>query len=408
MKPERGDSVDLKTLKNLTVKAETKIVLLVLDGLGGLPGEPGGPTALEAARTPNLDALAAGGVTGLVDPVGVGITPGSGPGHLALFGYDPVKYLIGRGVLEALGIDLELSPNDVAARGNFCTIDETGRVTDRRAGRLTTEFCTELSAVLDSIRVEGAEVVVRPVKEHRFVVLFREQGLSDQLTESDPQRLKEAPLKVEARVPEAERAAGIVNAFIKQAQVLLKEKHPANMILLRGFAKHPNLRTFQELYQLRAAAVAVYPMYRGLGKLVGMDALPTGPSVREEFEVLRGQWQAYDFFYLHVKGTDSAGEDGNFAGKVAVIEDVDREIPKLVGLRPDVVVVSGDHSTPAALKSHSWHPVPLLLASRWCRPDGVQEFSERGCLRGGLGRLFGKQILPLALAHAERLTKFGA
>jgi len=275
-------------------------------------------------------------------------------------------------------------------------------------GRLTTELCTELSAVLDSIRVEGAEVVVRPVKEHRFVVLFREQGLSDQLTESDPQRLKEAPLKVEARVPEAERTAGIVNAFIKQAQVLLKEKHPANMILLRGFAKHPNLRTFQELYQLRAAAIAVYPMYRGLGKLVGMDALSTGPSVKEEFEVLRRQWQAYDFFYLHVKGTDSAGEDGNFAGKVAVIEDVDREIPKLVGLRPDVVVVSGDHSTPAALKSHSWHPVPLLLASRWCRPDGVQEFSERGCLQGGLGRLFGKQILPLALAHAERLTKFGA
>ncbi len=400
--------MDLETLKSLAVTAETKIVLLVLDGLGGLPWEPGGPTALEAARTPNMDALAAGGVTGLVDPVGVGITPGSGPGHLGLFGYDPVQYQIGRGVVEALGIDLELTPNDIAARGNFCTVDETGRVTDRRAGRLTTELCVELSGVLDDIKVEGAKVVVRPVKEHRFVVLFREQGLSDQLTESDPQRLREAPLKVEAKVPEAERTAGIVNAFIEQARSLLKEKHPANMILLRGFSKHPNLRTFQELYQLRAAAIAVYPMYRGLGKLAGMEAVATGPTVKEEFEVLRRHWQAYDFFYLHVKGTDTAGEDGNFDAKVAVIEDVDREIPTLVALRPDVVVVSGDHSTPAALKSHSWHPVPLLLASQSCRPDGVQEFSERGCLQGGLGRLLGKQILPLALAHAQRLTKFGA
>lgn len=400
--------MDLAILKSLAVTADTKIVLLVLDGLGGLPGEPGGRTALEAARTPNLDALAAGGVTGLMDPVGAGITPGSGPGHLALFGYDPVKCLIGRGVLEALGIDLDLTPHDVAARGNFCTVDETGRVTDRRAGRLTTELCTELSALLDSITIDGVEVIVRPVKEHRFVVVFREQGLSDQLTESDPQRLHEVPQKVEAKVPEAERTAGIVNAFIARARALLKDKHPANMILLRGFSKHPDLPTFQQLYQLRPAAIAVYPMYRGLGKLAGMEALATGPTVKEEFEVLRRHWQAYDFFFLHVKGTDTAGEDGNFAGKVAVIEDVDRNIPSLVALRPDVVVVSGDHSTPVALKSHSWHPVPLLLASRWCRPDGVREFSERGCIQGGLGRILGKEILPLALAHAERLIKFGA
>jgi len=400
--------MDLDILKNLAVKAETKILLLVLDGLGGLPREPGGPTALEAARTPNLDALAAGGVTGMMNPVGAGITPGSGPGHLALFGYDPVKYLIGRGVLEALGIDLALTPNDVAARGNFCTVDETGRVIDRRAGRLATELCTELSAVLDGITIEGVEVIVRPVKEYRFVVVFREQGLSDQLTESDPQRLNEVPLKVGAKVPEAERTAGIVNAFIVRARALLKDKHPANMILLRGFSKHPDLPTFQQLYQLRPAAIAVYPMYRGLGKLAGMEALATGPTVKEEFEVLRRHWQAYDFFFLHVKGTDTAGEDGNFAGKVAVIEDVDRNIPSLVVLRPDVVVVSGDHSTPVALKSHSWHPVPVLLASRWCRPDGVREFSERGCIQGGLGRILGKEILPLALAHAERLIKFGA
>ncbi len=333
-----------------------------------------------------------------MDPVGVGITPGSGPGHLALFGYDPVRYQIGRGVLEALGIDLELAPNDVAARGNFCTIDDGSRVIDRRAGRPSTELCIELCSLLDTIKVEGAQVIVRPVREHRFVVLFREEGLSDELTESDPQRLQQAPLKVQAKVPEAERTAGIVNAFVEQARSLLKDKHPANMILLRGFSKHPNLPTFTELYQLRAAAVAVYPMYRGLGKLAGMEALATGPSVREEFEALGRHWQTYDFFYVHVKGTDTAGEDGNFQGKVAVIEEVDREVVTLLNLRPDVLVVTGDHSTPAVFKAHSWHPVPVLLSSRWCRPDGVQEFSERRCLQGGLGHLLGKQILPLALA----------
>ncbi len=404
----QGQNMDLETLKSLVVKAETKIVLLVLDGLGGLPVESGGATALEAARTPNLDAAAAQGVTGLVDPVAPGITPGSGPGHLALFGYDPVEYRIGRGVLEALGIDFELTPADIAARGNFCTLDEVGRITDRRAGRISTEACAELSRLLDTIQVEGIEVFVRPVKEHRFVVVFRGDGLSDQLTESDPQRLGEAPLKIEAKVPEAERAAGLVNAFIEKARSLLREKHPANMILLRGLARHPNVPTFQELYQLRVAAIAVYPMYRGLGKLAGMEALATGPSVRDEFEVLRQHWQAYDFFYVHVKGTDTAGEDGNFPAKVAVIEEVDRELPTVLALHPDVLVVTGDHSTPAALKTHSWHPVPLLLSARWCRPDGVREFSERGCVQGGLGRLRGKEILPLVLAHALHLVKFGA
>ncbi|MFQ5962563.1 MAG: 2,3-bisphosphoglycerate-independent phosphoglycerate mutase [Candidatus Methylomirabilales bacterium] len=400
--------MDLETLKSLVVKTETKIVFLVLDGLGGLPVEPGGPTALEAARTPHLDAVATQGVTGLVDPVAPGITPGSGPGHLSLFGYDPLQYQIGRGVLEALGIDFELIHTDIAARGNFCTLDEAGRITDRRAGRISTEVCAELSGLLDSIQIEGIDVFVRPVKEHRLVVVFRGEGLSDQLTESDPQRLGEAPLKVEAKTPEAERTAGLVNAFVERARSLLRERHPANMILLRGLAKHPDLPTYQELYQLRAAAIAVYPMYRGLGKLVGMEALMTGPSVREEFETLRQHWPAYDFFYVHVKGTDTAGEDGNFAAKVAVIEEVDRELPALLALRPDVLVVTGDHSTPAALKTHSWHSVPLLLSARWCRPDGAQEFSERGCLQGGLGRLRGKEILPLALAHALHLAKFGA
>src|SRR3972149_698717 len=250
--------MDLDTLKSLAIKAESKIVLLVLDGLGDLPRAPGGPTPLEAARTPNLDALAAQGVTGLADPVGPGITPGSGPGHLALFGYDPLTYRIGRGVLEALGIDLELIAADVAARGNFCSLDEQGRVTDRRAGLLSTERCIELSRLLDTIRIPGIEVIVRPVKEHRFEVLFRGDGLSDRLTASDPQRLGEAPLKVAARTPEGERTAGLGNVFLQRARLLLTGQHPANMVLLRGFAKPPNLPTFGDLYQLRAADSGVW------------------------------------------------------------------------------------------------------------------------------------------------------
>ena len=394
--------------RDLAIPAATKLVLLVLDGLGGLPREPGGPTELEAAAKPTLDRLAREGVTGLLTLVAPGITPGSGPGHLALFGYDPLTHRIGRGVLEALGIDLPLGPQDLAARGNFCTVDGAGRVTDRRAGRVSDTACRTLSALLDKITVDGADVTVRPVKEHRFVVRFRGEGLSDAVSETDPQQEGQAPPKAEPLQPEAAKSARVVNAFVEGARGVLRDHHPANMVLLRGFARHPALPTLRERFGLRAAAIAVYPMYRGLARLAGMEVLPTGTTIAEQVATLRKHWADFDFFYVHVKRTDTAGEDGDFAAKARAIEEVDRALPALVALGPDVLAVTGDHSTPAALRAHSWHPVPVLLWARTCRPDTVTTFGERACEAGGLGHLPGRELLPVMLAHAGRLTKFGA
>mgnify|MGYP005843440731 CR=1 FL=1 len=400
--------MDVEGLSGLAVGADSKIVLLVMDGLGGLPLTPGGLTELETAHTPNLDGLAARSVCGLHDPVGPGITPGSGPGHLALFGYDPERYEFGRGVLEALGIDFDLRPTDVAARGNFATVSEAGLITDRRAGRIDTSRSTELVRLLRQIKLPGVEVFVEPVKEHRFALVFRGEGLSDKLTETDPQKEGLPPRKVEALEPSAQRTADLANRFIAEANRILAGQRPANTIMLRGFAKHPQIPTLGELYGIHAAAVATYPMYRGLGKLVGMDALKSGESFRDEIAVVGQNWDKYDFFFIHLKKTDSSGEDGDFERKVRVIEEYDRDVPELLALNPTVVVVTGDHSTPSLLRSHSWHPVPVLLYSAHCRSDEVAEFSERGCARGALGRFPGKHIMRLALANALRLTKYGA
>jgi len=406
--------VDLEFIRRLVVTADTRIVFLVMDGLGGLPMREGGFTELEAARTPNLDALATRSTCGSTVPISAGITPGSGPGHLAMFGYDPCRYLIGRGVLEALGIDFDLGPQDVAGRGNFCSLDASGNITDRRAGRISTEQCVELTALLNAqIRLPGVDLFVRPVKEHRFVLVLRGNGLAGELSESDPQQLGVAPLAIHA-LDEAndkaasQRTAGLVNEFARQARLILAERHPANMILLRGLDKRPELPSMSDVFGLRAAAIAVYPMYRGLAKLVGMTALPSGTSLADEFATLERAWTQYDFFYLHFKYTDSRGEDGDFAAKVAMIEEFDAFLPRVLALNPDVLVVTGDHSTPAALKAHSWHPVPTLLYSLYCRPDDVLKFSERTCLHGGLGVFPATDLMPLALANALRLTKFGA
>jgi len=398
----------LEELSKLAIPSDSKIVLLVMDGLGGLPMTPGGLTELETARTPNLDSLAAKSICGMHEPVGPGITPGSGPGHLALFGYDPLDYEFGRGVLEALGIDFDLQPTDVAARGNFATMDETGAITDRRAGRIETAKSTELVKLLRQIRLPGIEVFVEPVKEYRFALIFRGEGLSDKLTETDPQKEGLPPRKVEALEPAAQRTADLANQFIAEANRILAGHKPANTVMLRGFAKHPQIPTVGQLYGIRAAAIATYPMYRGLGKLVGMDTLKSGESFRDEIAVAAQNWDRYDFFFIHLKKTDSSGEDGDFERKVRVIEEYDRDVPELLALNPTVVVVTGDHSTPSLLRSHSWHPVPVLLYSPHCRSDDVAEFSERSCARGALGRFPGKDIMRLALANALRLTKFGA
>ncbi len=401
--------MDFEFLKELVIPAQTKIAMIVMDGLGGLPLEPGGRTELESANKPNLDALAAQSILGLADPVAPGITPGSGPGHLGIFGYDPMKYEIGRGVLEALGIDFDLGPNDVAARGNFSTVDAQGNLVDRRAGRIPTELNEQLVKILRTIKLDGVETFVQTVKDYRFVFVMRGPGLGDALSETDPQRTGVPPLPVHALKPDSQRSAQLANDFIAQARKLLADKHPANMVLLRGFAKHPEMPTFKDVYGLNAAAIAVYPMYRGLAKLLGMKTLPVqGESIADEFSVLEKNWNQFDFFYLHVKKTDSSGEDGDFARKVHVIEELDAQLPRLMALKPDVVIVGGDHSTPALLKSHSWHPVPVLIYSRYCRADQIGEYGERACMRGSLGRLRSKELMAIALANATRLTKFGA
>jgi 2,3-bisphosphoglycerate-independent phosphoglycerate mutase len=395
-------------MRELQEPNDSKIVLVVADGLGGLPLTPGGKTELETARTPNLDALLREGVCGLSIPVLPGITPGSGPGHLALFGYDPLEHRIGRGVLEALGINFPLGPQDVAARGNFCTVDDQGRITDRRAGRPPTERTAQLCARLRQIALPGVELFVEPVREHRFVVVFRGAGLGDQVNDTDPQVLGQKPLAAEGRDEASRRTAQLANQFVAEAARLLAHEGPTNMITLRGFARHPQIARFPEVYGLRAAALAVYPMYKGLARLVGMDVLDAGSTLAEQLTTLERVWNDYDFFFIHYKYTDSTGEDGNFAAKVEMIERLDAAVPRLRALDPEVLIVTGDHSTPSKLRSHSWHPVPTLLWSRRCRPDGVVEFGESFCLRGGLGQFPAMYLMPLALAHAGRLGKYGA
>ncbi len=400
------DYIDI--VRELSITNQAKIVLLTIDGLGGLPNPETGRAELEAARTPNLDELAAAGITGMADPIAPGITPGSGPGHLALFGYDPVKYLIGRGALEATGIDVELQNGDVAARGNFCTVDKNGIITDRRAGRISTEKCTELCKLLSGLSFGDVQTLVYPVREHRFVVIFRGADLVDDVTESDPSRTGIKPLNINAESPDASKLAKITNEFIGRAGELLAGHHPANMLLLRGFSGKPLIPPMNEIYKLNPLAIAIYPMYRGLARLVGMEVVDAGTTLEDEFSVLKRNYDKYDFFFVHVKWTDSAGEDGDFGRKVQLLEQIDKALPQMVNLEPDVIVVTGDHSTPSVLKGHSWHPVPVLLYSKYCRPDNVERYSESAFLSGGLGRIQSTQIMPLAMANALKLTKFGA
>ena len=395
-------------IRPLILRNASKIVLAVADGLGGLPVEPGGPTELEAAATPHLDALAGANVCGLSIPVRPGITPGSGPGHLGLFGYDPVEHQIGRGVLEALGIDFDLGPNDVAARGNFCTVDADGRITDRRAGRIANEPARAVVQKLKGIRIPGAEVFVEHVREYRFVVVLRGDPAGADVADTDPGREGVRPPAPKAQNRDSEPTARLIEQFISQAATILKDEPQANMVTLRGIARRPPVPSMMDVYGLRAGAIAVYPMYRGLARLVGMTVLDPGQNWAEQAAALRRHWQDFDFFFMHYKYTDAAGEDGDFQRKVERIQEFDAGFPKILELGPDVLIVTGDHSTPAKLKSHSWHPVPVLLASDACRPDLVTSFGERPCLLGGLGQFEAKQLLPLALAHAGRLAKFGA
>ncbi len=400
----------LELMHALKRESDSRIVLLVMDGLGGLAMEPGGKTALEAAATPNLDRLAAEGATGQTVPIRPGITPGSGPAHLALFGYEPLTFEVGRGVLEATGVGMQIAKGDLAARGNFCTLDEQGAITDRRAGRLPNEEAVPLVEMLASIEVPGCEFEVRHVREYRFAVVARGEGLEHHIADTDPQQPGLAPLPPVAEDRGSQRGAELFGQWIDRAHHILAGQPKANGLTLRGFSTNPELPSFDSTYGLNAACVAVYPMYRGVSKLVGMKVVEfEGGSPSDEFSAVSRAWNDHDFVFVHIKATDSRGEDGDLEGKAEVIEAVDAALPQLLDLKPAVLAVTGDHSTPARLRSHSWHPVPFLLwAPATIRADASQSFGEASCAHGGLGTFPATDVMPLLMAHAERLDKFGA
>lgn len=400
-------------LRHLLRRNDAKIVFLVMDGLGDIRTAEFPKTPLEAAKKPNLDALAREGLCGRSQPISYGVTPGSGPAHFALFGYDPLasENDVGRGVLEVLGTGYELERNDVAIRGNFATIDSNGLLTDRRAGRIPHEECVRICAKLQDriTEIDGAKIVIMPVREYRFGVVLSGIRLSPEVEETDPQLTGKAPLAPVARIPEANRTAGIIAKLVDRCNAILADEKKANAVLMRGISRKPAIESLQERTMLRPAAVAAYPLYRGVAKLCGMDLLDTGFSIREEFETVRSAYgKGYDFFFIHVKKTDSFGEDGNFEGKTKIVEEVDANLPLLLDLKPDVIVVTGDHSTPCALKAHSWHPVPFLINSKACGIDDARAFTESECDRGGLGVFPATAIMDLALANAGKLKKHGA
>ncbi len=398
----------------LTLKTPAKLALVVLDGLGDIAvRENNYLTPLEAARTPNLDALTQDSAQGRMIPVAPGITPGSGPGHLALFGYDPLEFEVGRGVIEALGLGLELKGGDVAARANFCTLDHKGIVTDRRAGRIETKICEELCAVISKKikKIGDTEVIVKAGKGHRFVVVFRGKGLEGPLSDADPHREGAAIPKVEPidkKSAKAKAAAQLVGEFYKQALPLLAKKSPANGFLMRGIAHQPKIPTFEERYGLRAACIAVYPMYKGLAQLVGMAKLEGAQNVREQFQRMSAEYDNYDFFFIHYKSTDMHGEDGNFEEKKKAIEEFDAALPALLQQKLDVLAITGDHSTPCAIKGHSWHPQPVLLNSAVSGSDKLERFTETGANLGSLGIFEAKFLIRHMQANARMFDKFGA
>ncbi len=398
----------------LRVKTGAKLALVVLDGLGDIAtGGPDSSTPLEAAVTPNLDALTQNAAQGRMIPVAPGITPGSGPGHLALFGYDPLEYQVGRGVIEALGLGLELKAGDIAARANFCTLDARGIVIDRRAGRIETEKCQDLCALLSKKikKIGDTDVLIKPGKGHRFVVVFRGKGLEGPLTDADPNREGVAiptAKPVDPDSPKQKKAAKLIADFYKEARPVLAKKKPANGFLLRGIAHQPALPTVEARYGLKAACLAVYPMYKGLAQLVGMTKLEGPQTIAEQFERYLQEHERYDYFFIHYKPTDMHGEDGDFDAKRRAIEEFDAALPILLRKKPDVLAITADHSTPCAVRGHSWHPPPVLLASAYSGSDKLERFTETGANMGSLGLFEAKYLMRLMQANARMFDKFGA
>jgi 2,3-bisphosphoglycerate-independent phosphoglycerate mutase len=398
----------------LTLKTKAKLALVVLDGLGDLATrEQGYLTPLEAARTPNLDALSKDSAQGRMIPLAPGLTPGSGPGHLGLFGYDPLEVQVGRGVIEALGLGMELKPGDVCARANFATLDAKGIVTDRRAGRIPTETCEKLCAMLSAKvkKLGETQVLIQPGKEHRFVVIFRGKGLEGPLTDADPNR-EGLPIPTvrprDANSAGQKKVAKLIADFYKAALPVIAAQKPANGFLMRGIAHQPEIPLFEDRYKLKPAALAVYPMYKGLAQLVGMKKIEGPQTIKEQFERYIAEYDNFDFFFIHYKYTDKYGEDGNFAAKTKAVEEFDAALPILLSKKPDVIAITGDHSTPCALRGHSWHPQPVLLHSATSGSDKLERFTETGANTGSLGVFEAKYLIRLMQANARMFDKFGA
>jgi 2,3-bisphosphoglycerate-independent phosphoglycerate mutase len=406
----RGEILEEEFIDSLIKTEKSKIILIVIDGLGGLSLPNGKGTELQVANTPNLDTLAAQSSCGLFEPICAGITPGSGPAHLAIFGYDPIKNNVGRGILSALGIGFDLTSKDVAARINFATVDRKGRVLDRRAGRIETQLNKKLcEKILKNIKLDpSVKIFLYPEKDYRAVLILRGEDLWGDLINTDPQKNGVVPFEIKATKPRSEKTANIVSDFISQAKNILANEKPANMILLRGFDKYNPLKSINKRYSLRAFAIAEYPMYKGIARLLGMEVAQNISDLDSQIESLRKNYDKYDFFFFHIKKTDSLGEDGDFDAKVKEIERIDSIFPQIIELNPDVLVVTSDHSTPALLKSHSWHPVPVIIKSIYARKDSVTKFDEISCANGILGLRPMTDLMPLVLACANRLKKFGA
>ncbi len=397
-------------IDDLLLQNDNKIIFLILDGLGDIPNPAfASQTPLEAAQKPNIDRLArSGSILGRIIPVEIGVTPGSGPGHLSLFGYDPVASEIGRGVLEVLGLDMDLQDGDLASRANFCTVKE-GIVTDRRAGRIATEETERLCALISTSipEVNGVQVIVKPGKSHRFALIFRGKGLSEEITDADPHKDNKPFVYTKAKSANGTFASQVVNTFMERVLDLLKGEKMANGALLRGFSQKPDITPFSQKYGVKALAIATYPMYRGIAKVLGMDIKGVPKDYSESLKILKENYNDYQFFFFHVKETDLAGEDGNFPEKVQAIEMVDNMFSEIAGLNPRVLVITGDHSTPCPLKGHGWQPVPLMLVTQTGETDNLS-FHEKHCLQGSIGTIYSKQLMALALAHASKLDKYGA
>jgi 2,3-bisphosphoglycerate-independent phosphoglycerate mutase len=391
-----------------------KAMLIVMDGLGDRPiKELGWLTPLEAARTPNLDALAARGVSGLMNAIGFGLRPGSDTSHLAILGYDIEKYYTGRGTIEVAGLGMELKAGDVALRGNLGTVNDKLLVVDRRAGRITDTG--PFVAELDGLTYQGVTLLARPGTGHRAGIILRGPGLSSRISDNDPH---EVGVKVHEVHPlddskEAAFTAKVLNHFLAEAHRILaanplnqerikQGKPPANYLLGRGAGYYKQIVKFEERYGLHACTIAGGGLYKGIGAFTGMDVIQVAGATglpntdiaakfRAGLAALKG---AYDFAFVHVKATDTFGEDGDFTGKMNFINRIDEAAALLLDA-PHLLAVTADHSTPCALKRHSGDPVPLMMVGDGLvRTDEVATYGERSCARGGMGRLTGLQVMP--------------